>query len=147
MTSSIKCPCCGTRMLAETHDELTVDRCPSCDALWFDAAELDRSLELSSGHPVHAETIIPDRGLSALSCPRCKPHLMDAVGWAGLVIERCSTCRGLLVDLFELKALERDGVPERAWSVEQTVAAACVDIGWGLMAMNALTTLILRLLR
>jgi len=109
VTDLIKCPGCATLMVHETRDGVTVDHCGSCDMLWFDATELDRHLEglpHRSTHPAW-EVAIPERGLSAFSCPRCSPVALRSVGWSGLVLWRCPQCHGLLMDMTELPIVDQ----------------------------------------
>ena len=132
-------------MLAERHDETEVDRCPFCGGLWFDASELDRILQAGPGG-VPVEAVIPERGMSAISCPRCWPKLLDTAGWSGMILERCPTCRGLYVDAPELLRLQREGLPESPCELEQALESALRNAGWNLLAATSLIGLLLRLL-
>jgi len=37
----MKCPKCGASLQPETFHGVTVDRCPDCHGLWFDAGEVE----------------------------------------------------------------------------------------------------------
>lgn len=133
-------------MSPERHGETEVDRCSFCGGLWFDASELDRILQgAPAGVPV--EAVIPERGMSALSCPRCWPKLLDAVGWSGTILERCPTCRGLYVDGPELLRLQQQGRPDTPAELEQALHHALREAGWNLLAAGSLIAILLRLLR
>lgn len=104
----LKCPHCGTRMVPRDWHGTIIDRCPFCHGIWLDASELDRMLAL--GAPVSPlEAALPGRGMSAMSCPRCWPTLLESAGWSGLVLERCRRCRGLFLGATELYRLLRWG--------------------------------------
>ena len=133
-------------MVLECRNGTEVDRCSFCGGLWFDASELDRILET---HPagVPVEAAIPDRGMSAISCPRCWPKLLDAAGWSGMILDRCSTCRGLYVDGPELLRLQRQGPPGSTAGLEQALHSALREAGWNLLAASSLIAMLLRFLR
>jgi Zn-finger nucleic acid-binding protein len=133
-------------MLIERHDETKVDRCSFCGGFWFDASELDRVLEADPA-VVPVEAAIPERGRSAISCPRCWPKLLDAAGWSGMIFERCPTCRGLYVDAPELLRLQQQGPPESGAELEQVLHNALREAGWNLLAASGLIALLVRLLR
>jgi Zn-finger nucleic acid-binding protein len=122
-------------MAPVTHDRaVTIDHCPFCEAIWFDASELDKMLAHAGGAKL--EHCIPDRGLSALTCPRCRDRMLHASGWSGIIIDRCRACRGLFLDAPEFKALVREGPPKPG--IEQTLQAAATDAGFNLLGANGL---------
>jgi Zn-finger nucleic acid-binding protein len=134
-------------MVLVGHAGTTVDHCPFCEGLWFDGSELDKLLA-GAGRP-HLEALIPPRGASALTCPRCKPRAlitMAAAGWSGIVLERCPTCRGLFVDAPEFRSLIREGAPT-GHSVEQTLQAMGRDAGTDLLSLEGFWYFLLSLLR
>ena len=129
--STIKCPSCGTTMLVETHAGVDVDRCPFCDALWFDATELDRHLQSNptiTAHPAWERTI-PNQGISGWSCPRCKSQELESAGWSTLVLDRCPSCHGIFLDAAELKMVDGADVNKLAPSFEQTLLSIGHSVG------------------
>lgn len=40
----MKCPKCGGTLAEVAHEGITIDRCTSCDGVFFDAGELDELL-------------------------------------------------------------------------------------------------------
>jgi Zn-finger nucleic acid-binding protein len=148
MTTWIRCPGlgCHGRMIPETRFDVTVDRCERCDALWFDAQELDRWLgEINATDPGHPESRIPARGLGSRPCPRCVCAL-DTAGWTGLVLDRCARCRGLFVEAGEFVRMQKEGLPTETCTFESRLAEAMVDAGWGLLLARDLAVLIMRFL-
>jgi Zn-finger nucleic acid-binding protein len=133
-------------MVLESLADVQVDRCPNCHALWFDAHELERRLGSQAAN--HARSVseaeLPERGLGGRSCPRCWPKPMETVGWTGVVIDRCPTCRGLFVEFAELERLQRHGAPEE--SIELIVQRAMIRTGGNLLAAAGLINILVRVI-
>lgn len=147
MTVPLRCPACRATMHPETRAGVTVDRCTRCEALWFDASELDRVLgdayAATDGPP---ESRIPRRGIGTRPCPRCvKP--LETAGWTGLVLDRCKRCRGLFVEARELLHMEREQLPNEALTIEARLQGAMVSAGWALLTAQAIAILLLRFMR
>jgi len=118
MRAKLKCGHCGTRMTAIESRGVTIDWCELCQGIWFDPSELVTTLtngERRTGERDPFERSLPRRGLSVMSCPRCRPGLMVAVGWEGLSFTQCPKCHGVFLDRPQLAAVkERYRVPSRA---------------------------------
>ena len=130
-------------MVLESVSDVEVDRCPGCQALWFDAAELDRFAAAHAQAPP-GEAALPDRGIGGHACPRCWPQPMDFVGWSGMLLDRCDSCGGLFVEAGELRRLMAG---ERApMNVEAWLASELTRMGWRLMYAKSAAYLVLRVL-
>ena len=134
-------------MTADTREGITIDRCPSCGGLWFDAQELDRCLLAlyAEGSPP-PEARIPERGAGTRRCPRCD-RFMKTAGWTGLVLDRCPDCRGLFVEASEIMQMERAQPPMEASSIERRLHELMVSAGWALLYAKPVALLIVRFLR
>ncbi|MEE8385590.1 MAG: zf-TFIIB domain-containing protein [Dehalococcoidia bacterium] len=44
-THHMRCPKCGHDLATEEYHGLEVDRCTSCDGVWFDAGEVEQLIE------------------------------------------------------------------------------------------------------
>jgi Zn-finger nucleic acid-binding protein len=143
-----RCPHCPGYLTPETRAGITVDRCERCGGLWFDAEELDRCLAhiYPDGVPT-PESRIPSRGVGSRPCPRCV-HALETAGWNDLILDRCTTCRGLFVESKEFLHMQKQELPVgstetfEAWLTERLVEG-----GWTLLGAGHLTLLILRFLR
>ena len=106
----MKCPKCKTESLREFSVEGTaVDRCSSCDGIWFDAQELIKLLaedaryvaELRRGDvKEHAGGI---KGV----CPRDAAELLRVYSSIDrtVVLDACPDCRGIWLDGGEFERL------------------------------------------
>jgi hypothetical protein len=45
-----RCPKCGDRMTGDLIEEIAVERCPSCEGMFFDRGELETLLLRHDGH-------------------------------------------------------------------------------------------------
>ncbi|CAG0991741.1 hypothetical protein PHYC_02336 [Phycisphaerales bacterium] len=96
----------------------TIDRCSSCNALWFDATELQKALHSKDA----AKSLEPSltgrrRNTSAglAVCPRCKSPLIAQVDPRQPHVEMlsCTVCGGVLLDAGEFTDLSRFTIVER----------------------------------
>src|SRR5580765_2921578 len=97
----LRCPDCAKRMMPLRCRAVIVDKCPECQGIWFDHAELGvfknalNDLELSQLRMAPAP---PDRKEIALSaCPRCEQMLEEKTYAYNTRVQmkRCSRCQGV----------------------------------------------------
>jgi hypothetical protein len=48
-THAMRCPKCGGHLAPEQYHAVTVDRCPDCKGIWFDAGEAEGLLDHEPG--------------------------------------------------------------------------------------------------
>lgn len=106
------CPkCTGETLAAATVGGVTVDRCPKCAGIWFDARELPRVLRLDGAEVRPLRGGRPDaaRDEHAGKCPRDGARMtrVHSATHAAVVPETCLECRGIWLDGGELDALRR----------------------------------------
>lgn len=86
----------------------TIDRCPTCGAMWFDAKELeavqkDRSAaaEVDVGAKLRKEGPVKARNLD---CPRDASRMVEKrfPDQSHILVMECRTCGGRLLDTGEL---------------------------------------------
>jgi Zn-finger nucleic acid-binding protein len=86
-------------MRPERHRSIEIDRCPTCDDLWFDRTELTTYVagktpgfgRLKLGSP-HKEPGEPD---TPRTCPRCRARSLEPFEWDGHRFSRCLCCSGV----------------------------------------------------
>jgi Zn-finger nucleic acid-binding protein len=99
----MKCPKCQTETLGEYFvEEVAVDRCSTCDGIWFDAHELTQLLAedarqiaaLRSGSFHEQTDEIKGR------CPRDDSGLLRVFSAIDktVVLDACPECRGIWLD-------------------------------------------------
>lgn len=106
----MKCPKCKSETLVEFKvEEVAVDRCSSCDGIWFDAQELSEllaedarkvaSLRRGSAH----EELDGKKG----NCPRDATELLRVFSAVDktVVLDACPDCRGIWLDGGEFEKL------------------------------------------
>ena len=106
----MKCPKCQTETLAEFKVEgVAVDRCSSCDGIWFDAQELSELLSEAARQvaslrrgSVHEE-LDGKRG----SCPRDTAEILRVYSAADktVILDACPQCLGIWLDGGEFEKL------------------------------------------
>lgn len=93
----MRCPRCQ-HALDTVDDDVgtTVDFCPGCGGIFFDEGELQAFYGLSE-EPAQPPG---DLGNIAMLCPRCDARMVEWDHGDGepLVIDHCTSCRGLWVD-------------------------------------------------
>ena len=95
------CAVCKSQLdFVELHG-ITIDQCPFCHALWFDAGELEK---YSTNHK-HLEyigefngpTFAANRSARRRDCPRCKSNTLQFGVLSRYDVWRCDNCRGFFV--------------------------------------------------
>jgi Zn-finger nucleic acid-binding protein len=92
-------------MTTVDRNEVTLDECASCGALWFDRTELATTIKKDvPGARVQWGSTIKDYHGPTRLCPRDGAH-MKAYEWDGIPFYRCGGCSGVLVSLDSWKVL------------------------------------------
>ena len=101
--TTMKCPKCETETLGEYFVEnVAVDRCSTCDGIWFDAHELSQLLAedaqqiASLGRGSAHEQTDDKKG----RCPRDESELLRVYSAIdkSVVLDACAECRGIWLD-------------------------------------------------
>ncbi len=111
------CPRCQTTLetqpIVERNDRIIVDKCPSCQGIWFDKNELTPLENISE--PVLIEwRKIPSEydQLTALNCPFCPEHPMmkkaEHPRDEKVIYDYCESCSGIWLDGGELEAIQKE---------------------------------------
>ena len=102
------CPKCKDITLktsVEKSKNITLDRCPSCQGIWFDDKELQGIL----GPRAEKILAIPAsaRRIDDILCPRCQTGLYEFV-YPGTMtmVDACKTCNGIWLDNMEWKEIK-----------------------------------------
>ncbi len=116
----MQCPQCGTRLETIEYEGIKVETCPGCEGEWLDDGELK--------HVVKTREVLfseeERRALAAatkitgvkvedvdrdLRCPNCGGQT-DAINYGGdtgIIIDRCTGCRGIWLDRSELEKIQK----------------------------------------
>lgn len=111
----MRCPKCTKIALRQARDEgtgLTIESCPECQGLFFDAGELR---QFFSSKALHQRFFLEDHveplqtvgytiSTRARACPKCKVAMREnLVG--DINVDRCEKCDGIWLDHGELKRI------------------------------------------
>ena len=99
----MKCPKCHTETLSVfTIEKVAVDRCASCDGIWFDAEELVQLLAEDAVYVASLRRGGADEVLDGKkgACPRDATELMRVYSAVDrtVIIDACPDCRGIWLD-------------------------------------------------
>ena len=106
----MKCPKCTTETLADFEiEDVVVNRCSSCDGIWFDADELSRLLAEDARQVARLrrgslrEELAGKKGI----CPRDRDELLRVYSAVNksVIIDACPDCRGIWLDGGEFEKL------------------------------------------
>jgi Zn-finger nucleic acid-binding protein len=107
------CPACRNPMIVIEYKQIELDYCPNCKGVWFDAGELELTLERAKVKPNGAA----GKSVLALTeavtdekkrrCPICRKNMRkEYIGSEPkILIDACPTGQGLWFDGGEVDAL------------------------------------------
>lgn len=98
-------------------NEIEIDRCSDCGALWFDLGELEKSVNLRA-KPTHSE--------SELDCPVCRQRMAAATLPDGAFAHHCRSCQGVLIDPIGIAVLDHPRLPRPPGSKPSRTGFLCV---------------------
>lgn len=106
-SEKISCPKCQAPMEQFKLDLVELDRCPSCQGLWFDARELKLLRNKTSARLVDTGSPAVGQYMNSTDgydCPRCDGNMLRLVdpGQPHIWYETCSACHGSFLDAGEL---------------------------------------------
>ncbi len=104
----MKCPKCETESLKSNSIRgIEVDQCSQCKGVWFDEDELSKLIEeqASSGRVLKGSDSGMDR--KGGNCPQDQTPLLRVYSKRNrsVVIDHCSTCKGVWLDGGEFQRL------------------------------------------
>ena len=107
------CPVCQVALVPQTHLGITIDVCPTCAGIWFDADELTRLHNLDPeilprlDHQYQPLVERYDPPWERL-CPVCREPLYryNYLYTSPIVLDACDKCGGTWVDHGELEKME-----------------------------------------
>jgi len=106
----LRCPkCLDVTMDVELHEDVEIDRCPTCQGIFLDKGELEEILTLDLGHEMDASraSLLTDLqdDLSA-RCPLCR-ITMEPVEFHGTRVDICRSCGGAFFDEGEIARIQQ----------------------------------------
>jgi PAT family beta-lactamase induction signal transducer AmpG len=106
----MRCPKCRADMELLELQGVQVDRCSSCQGLWFDAGELEQLRDRRIGAELdvgHAKTGKAHDTVHSYHCPRCGGHMQRKVDpqQRHIGYEQCEACEGSYFDAGEFSDL------------------------------------------
>lgn len=122
------CPHDGSDLETCERYGLSLDRCPQCDGLWLDYAELDELEDTVFPEDEFKGTLIFSDAETALACPVCGQSLKAfQYRLHSLVVEHCPQMHGFWLDAGE-EVRVRELLKERAKALAEKVRA---EAEWG----------------
>ncbi len=136
------CPRCGIEMKMLDYEGVEIETCSKCEGEWLDAGELDvivqswektfsdkERAQLDAVNKAHfAPTFTPSHPSTDggnMTCPTCEAHpkleRFNYAGTSNLMLDKCSTCKGIWFDKGELDHVQI--------LVEEWQKTLCEDMG------------------
>ena len=112
----MKCPKCHTDSLSEfIVKDVAVDRCSSCNGIWFDARELTQLLA-EDGKQVASlrqGSVQDEAGSRKRHCPRDASDLLRVFSAIdrSVILDACPECHGIWLDGGEFNKLFAARIP------------------------------------
>lgn len=113
----MNCPKCPGELAPVEFQGVEIERCSSCQGLWFDAFEHEelKAMAGSEAIDIGASGVARDATHASLQCPKCAQKLFGMVvaGQPHIGIESCGVCHGVFFDAGEFKDFKDETFGER----------------------------------
>ena len=124
----MKCPRCSSELKLVRYKDIEVDRCPTCEGLWLDHAELDQLENTVVDDDLVKSSLMFRSAGSDLLCPRCEGHMR----WFryrqyDLELDFCEAEHGFWLDKGEEKRVE-EIMEQRVKNLKRSASA---EVEWG----------------
>jgi len=132
-----KCPKCLKKQLFEIEfHETLIDKCSSCEGLWFDRNEIDKVSKVIDQKISIPSDLKPVKWL----CPHCS-KAMFAFNYpqTTVVIDMCNSCHGIWLDKNELQRIHNERASKNGKS--QWAEDDNTKDGWLLIGLEIATSI------
>ena len=107
----MNCPKCESEMEKVSIHEIELDRCNSCNGIWFDEYELAdfKRIEGSESVDIGDSSVGKEQNKNDLiNCPKCSTRMIRMVDakQSHIWFEHCGSCFGYFFDAGELRDLK-----------------------------------------
>ncbi len=124
----MNCPRCSTELTTETYRGIEVDRCPHCEGMWLDYAELDQLEDTVMDEDRLKGTMMVRSDGSELPCPRCSgPMRWFRYRYYNLELDFCEVEHGFWLDKGEEKRV-LEIMEQRTKDLKRSASA---EVEWG----------------
>jgi Zn-finger nucleic acid-binding protein len=108
----MQCPKCLGTLKPVTFQGTQIDRCDTCEGMWFDVGE-HQDLKRAAGSEAidTGKQLDPSRDAKEhVLCPRDNQHMVRMVDVArpSIWFESCPVCHGIFLDATEFRELKND---------------------------------------
>lgn len=115
----MKCPNCQATLETINYEGIRIETCNGCQGEWLDAEELkhvvkarevrfDKQERRAIAKSTTIQGVKLDEADRDLPCPKCGGQT-DAINYggdSGIIIDRCTGCRGIWLDAQELERIQ-----------------------------------------
>lgn len=108
------CPVCQVPLVSQTHLGITIDVCPTCAGIWFDADELLLLRELDPSvlprlDQLYQPAVERYEGTGERLCPNCRipMYRCNYLYTSNITLDSCDQCGGVWVDHGELVKMDQ----------------------------------------
>jgi len=111
----MQCPKCSGRMEMVIYEDIEVDRCTTCEGLWFDMLEADQLRTMSGSEVIDSGDPKLGREYDErhnVVCPKCQTQMVHMVDRRAphIQYEACTVCYGLFFDAGEFRQFKQSTV-------------------------------------
>jgi len=108
----MQCPKCQGVLEPVTFQGTEIDRCSTCNGIWFDTGERETLDDVAGSETIDPGTNqdLERDGKARVLCPRDKVQMVRMVDPArpAVWLESCPVCHGVFLDAGEFRALKQD---------------------------------------
>jgi uncharacterized protein len=121
----MKCPKCSSEMKIVKYDYVQIDKCTSCNGIWFDLMEREDLLKMKGSEKIDSTSSVTTEDVKSkpeakIKCPKCnvKMHILRDVLQNQIEYEQCGSCRGIFLDKGEFTDLKDFSLKDFYWSLK-----------------------------
>lgn len=115
--TQLQCPKCQGTLESVVYSNIEVDRCTSCQGIWFDSQEAQELKKVQGSESIDTGDAATGKKFDSvedINCPKCQTKMtkMVDIDQPHIRYEKCPVCYGIWFDAGEFKDYKEETISD-----------------------------------